>query len=150
MHIHFLSDLVSICLPGQKCMCSFLSCHESWLILSKVKSRLQPSKWVIILAFNIVYQCISQFQLHPGPPPPPTPFAFALIVSPRGGAFTNFVLPRGQAFANPGTLPKLLMGEAGIDWCRILFICLCDNYFISFYFILGWCWCCCKGSQGGL
>ena len=123
----------------------------SWIltqILSKVKSRLQPSKWVITLALLYINASVNSSCTQV--PPPPTPFAFALIVSPAGGAFANLVLPRGQAFANPGALPKLLMGEAGIDWCRILFICLCDNYFISFYFILGWCWRCCKGSQGGL
>ena len=95
----------------------------------------------------IVYQCISQFQLCPAPTPPP-----------QQGKLNDihvlwWVKLLHQAFANPGaipTIPKLLMGEAGIDWCRILFICLCDNYFILCYLILGWCWCCCKGSQGGL
>ena len=34
--------------------------------------------------------------------------AFACLVSPGGGAFTNFALPRAWAFANPGAIPKLL------------------------------------------
>ena len=123
----------------------------SWILTDSKQSEEQaPALQMSNYTCLIVYQCIRQFQLHPGPPPPQPHFAFTLIVSPGGGAFANLVLPRGQAFANPGALPKLLLGEAGIDWCRILFICLCDNYFISFYFILGWCWRCCKGSQGGL
>ena len=74
----------------------------------------------------IVYQCISQFQLRPGPPPP-TPFAFTLLVSPGGWVFANFVLPSGQAFANPGALPKLLMDEAELE--------LTDAEFYSFVYV---------------
>ena len=46
------------------------------------------------------------------PPAPSSPpgycWAFARLVSPGGGAFTNFALPGGRAFANPRAIPELL------------------------------------------
>lgn len=65
--IHFFSDPVSICLPGQKVQVSFLRSRGSWLILSEVKSRVQPSTntmiWAIVLSILEVLLRISKNSL---------------------------------------------------------------------------------------
>ena len=56
---------------------------------------------------SLIWWCTSQFHLRPAPLPGYCR-AFAHLVSPEGGAFSNFALPGGRAFANPGAIPKLL------------------------------------------
>ena len=51
--------------------------------------------------------CISQFQVHL-PPPPGQLRAFVCLVSPGGGALSNFAWPEGRGFAYPGATPGLL------------------------------------------
>ena len=64
-------------------------------------SRLGRSEWIFVY-----HLCISQFITAAPPPPPSYCVAFAPLVSPRGGAFSNFVQPGGRAFANPGAIPN--------------------------------------------
>ena len=128
IHIHFLSDpevAKHILNPFQKCLDEF--CHtflwKAWKCRSSQSEKKTDS---VVISWKI---------LHYQRWPPKVQFhcrqKWCICYS------KSFLVNESQVIS-------------GINWCMILFVCLSDNYFISFYFILGWCWCCCKGSQGGL
>ena len=107
----------------------------SWILTDSKQSEEQaPALQMSNYTCLIVYQCISQFQLHPGPPPP-TPFAFALVVSPGVGHLQILCCPGARHLPTLGLFPsfwwvKLELTDA--EFYSFVYVTIISSHFILF------------------